>query len=104
MSSRLTPRRLLAAALVVVGLGVASWALHRDLAPRDVSAGGPEPVPAGASPAPSPTHGEHAHGVTRPSPNAGAPTRLVVPALHIDAPVVRIGVTDGTLIPPDDPQ
>jgi LPXTG-site transpeptidase (sortase) family protein len=104
MSSRLTPRRLLAVTLVVVGLVVASWALFGDLAPRDAYAGAPAPAsPDAAASAPTPAP-EQAHRATRPSRNAGVPTRLVVPALHIDAPVVRIGVTDGTLIPPDDPQ
>lgn len=40
----------------------------------------------------------------RPSPAAGEPRRLVLPRLRVDAPVVPIGVTDGTLIPPGDPQ
>jgi LPXTG-site transpeptidase (sortase) family protein len=40
----------------------------------------------------------------RPDPAAGVPSRVLVPALDIDAPVVGIGVTDGVLIPPDDPQ
>jgi LPXTG-site transpeptidase (sortase) family protein len=38
------------------------------------------------------------------TPDAGAPTRLVVPALHVNAPVVPIGATDGVLVPPGDPQ
>lgn len=40
----------------------------------------------------------------KPHPATGAPTRLVVPTLGIDAPVVRAFVEDGTLWPPDDPQ
>lgn len=39
-----------------------------------------------------------------PDPATGTPTRLLVPRLRVDAPVVRIGVTDGVLLPPDDPQ
>lgn len=39
-----------------------------------------------------------------PHPAAGRPDRLVVPELGIDAPVVDIGVVDGTLLPPSDPQ
>lgn len=39
-----------------------------------------------------------------PHPAAGRPTRLVVPKLGIDAPVIGIGVVDGTLLPPSDPQ
>lgn len=40
----------------------------------------------------------------KPDPAAGVPTRIVVPKLHVDAPVVPIGVVDGVLLPPDDPQ
>jgi LPXTG-site transpeptidase (sortase) family protein len=40
----------------------------------------------------------------RPDPATGAPTRLVVPRLRVDAPVVPAVVTDGTLWPPDDPR
>ena len=94
MSSRLTPRRLVAAALVVVGVALACWALLRGPAPRDGYADGPDPVTAGRVVDPVPdAAGEHPHGrdpaVGR---TPGVPTRLVVPALHIDAPVVRIGV------------
>jgi LPXTG-site transpeptidase (sortase) family protein len=39
-----------------------------------------------------------------PSPAAGAPRRLVVPRLGVDAPVVGISAPDGVLVPPDDPQ
>ncbi|MGZ4495187.1 MAG: class F sortase [Nocardioides sp.] len=34
---------------------------------------------------------------------AGRPVRLVVPALHVDAPVVPIGAPGGVLLPPSDP-
>lgn len=40
--------------------------------------------------------------VRRPRP--GVPVRLVVPALHVDAPVVPIGAPDGVLLPPSDPR
>lgn len=40
----------------------------------------------------------------KPDPAAGVPTRIVVPKLHVDAPVVPIGVVDGVLLPPDNPQ
>lgn len=39
----------------------------------------------------------------KPAPAAGRPTRLVVPSLGVDAPVLDIGVVDGALIPPSDP-
>lgn len=40
----------------------------------------------------------------RPPAARGAPLRLVVPALHVDAPVVPIGAPGGVLTPPSDPQ
>lgn len=40
----------------------------------------------------------------QPDPAAGRPTHLVVPSLGVDAPVIGIGVVDGTLFPPSDPQ
>ena len=40
----------------------------------------------------------------RPHPATAAPTRLIVPSLGVDAPVVRAQVSEGTLWPPDDPQ
>ncbi len=39
-----------------------------------------------------------------PHPAAGQPTRLVVPKLAIDAPVIDISVVNRTLTPPSDPQ
>jgi LPXTG-site transpeptidase (sortase) family protein len=38
------------------------------------------------------------------NPHAGPPTRLVVPELEVDAPVIRISAPDGVLVPPADPQ
>ena len=76
-------------------------ALESDREPRPVEvAAGPERAPYLVEPgvvfdaAPDPG----------PDPAAGLPTRLLVPRLGVDAPVVRIGVTDGVLLPPDDPQ
>jgi LPXTG-site transpeptidase (sortase) family protein len=40
----------------------------------------------------------------KPDPAAGRPTRLIVPQLDVDAPVVPIPVNDGILLPPSDPQ
>jgi LPXTG-site transpeptidase (sortase) family protein len=45
-----------------------------------------------------------AAGRPEPDPAAGVPTGIVVPKLGVDAPVVPIGVVDGVLLPPDDPQ
>lgn len=38
------------------------------------------------------------------SPEAGRPTRLVVPRLRVDAPVYPIGTSGGVLTPPSNPQ
>ena len=40
----------------------------------------------------------------KPDPAAGVPTGIVVPKLGVNAPVIPIGVVDGVLLPPDDPQ
>jgi LPXTG-site transpeptidase (sortase) family protein len=38
------------------------------------------------------------------SPHAGVPVRIVVPRLHVDAPVVPISAAGRMLVPPGDPQ
>ncbi len=38
------------------------------------------------------------------APAVGRPVRLVVPRLGVNAPVIDIGVVDGVLLPPSDPQ
>ena len=40
----------------------------------------------------------------RPARAAGRPQRLIVPSLGVNAPVIDIGVVDGVLLPPGDPQ
>ena len=40
----------------------------------------------------------------RPRPAPGVPVRLVVPSLHVDAPVIPISAPGGVLLPPSDPQ
>jgi LPXTG-site transpeptidase (sortase) family protein len=40
----------------------------------------------------------------RPRPAPGVPLRLIVPSLHVDAPVIPIGAPGGVLLPPGDPQ
>jgi LPXTG-site transpeptidase (sortase) family protein len=40
----------------------------------------------------------------RPRPAPGVPVRLIVPSLHVDAPVVPISAPGGVLLPPADPQ
>jgi LPXTG-site transpeptidase (sortase) family protein len=40
----------------------------------------------------------------RPRPAPGVPLRLLVPSLHVDAPVIPISAPGGVLLPPGDPQ
>lgn len=40
----------------------------------------------------------------QPARAVGRPQRLIVPSLGVDAPVIDIGVVDGVLLPPPDPQ
>ena len=92
-------------ALAVVG-GVAVARSAPD-APSARGAAGAEPSPyvvqpavrfeAADSPEPSPAP-PSAH------PAVGAPQRVIIPRLGVDAPVVGIDAPDGVLLPPDDPQ
>lgn len=104
------PRRAggrVTAALVVIGLvlvvigGTAWW-----FQPQT-------PVPVGAEPSAPQVSALSAQDVLEavPLPEAqrvqtepGAPERLEVPALGIDAPVIPIGAPGGVLTPPSDPQ
>lgn len=104
------PRRAggrVTAALVVIGLvlvvigGTAWWFQSQT------------PVPVGAEPSAPQVSALSAQDVLEavPLPEAqrvqtepGAPERLEVPALGIDAPVIPIGAPDGVLTPPSDPQ
>lgn len=43
-------------------------------------------------------------GVGQDHPHAGKPNRISIPALEVAVPVVPIGLTDGRLVPPADPQ
>lgn len=95
------------AALVVIGLilvvigGTAWW-----FQPQT-------PVPVGAEPSAPRVSAPPAQNVLEPVPppkeqrvetEPGAPERLEVPALGIDAPVIPIGAPGGVLTPPSDPQ
>ena len=106
---------LLAAVLVAAGIGLVVAGLELFGPDEDPpSAGEPvadpvtEPVtePVTGPPAtPTEPRSSRPDGEPlRPDPAAGVPERLLVPALGIDAPVVGITVTDGVLVPPDDPQ
>lgn len=85
-------------ALMLAGLGLGWIRGQVDGATARSSSGmGPE-LPAFVV-APSPRLRE---APPTPAPAAGAPRRLLVPAIGVDAPVVPVEVRDGTLFPPDD--
>lgn len=97
-------------ALVVVGLvlvvigGTAWWLQPRTLTPQTAAA----PVPSAVSSSESPPSQVIVEAVPPPQEQRvetepGAPERLEVPALGIDAPIVPIGAPGGVLTPPSDP-
>ena len=90
-------RRGLAAALVVVGVGVASWAV----ADQPRSAAPPSEAPPVLSAEPLTTLEVHP---PRRHPAVGPPERVRIRALGVDVPVIGIDAPDGVLTPPDDPQ
>src|SRR5687768_10949675 len=91
-------RRGLAAVLVVAGVGLASWAVADQ--PADLPRTPPERAPALVT---EPLTRIKAFPPRR-HPAAGVPTRVLVPSMGIDVPVVGIDVVDGVLTPPSDPQ
>ena len=92
----LTSWVLVAAGLVLLLGGVLWW---RTQDPKQVEAGGQDPlaVSTGRTIAPLP---DAKPGSWR----AGAPTRVVIPALGVDAPVLPISTVGNALNPPSDPQ
>lgn len=92
----LTSWVLVAAGLVLVLGGVVWW---RQQEPKQVEAGAQDPlsVSSGTTLAPLP---EAKPGHWRP----GAPTRVVIPTLDVNVPVVPIRTVGDTLTPPSDPQ
>ncbi|GAA1909108.1 class F sortase [Nocardioides marmoribigeumensis] len=99
-------RALLSLALVGGGAGLVGWSVLRDgepradpavVAGRDVVDPDPDPTPAG-------TLRPVTIRALRPDRSMAAPTHVVIPSLGVDAPVVPIGVENGVLIPPGDPQ
>lgn len=89
--------------LVLSGLAVAAvgaWSWHAQ--------DGGDPVAAVADAVSGATGAEEARPAAVPqaepaAPRPGAPRRVVVPALGIDAPVDPVGAPGGTLVPPSDP-
>ncbi len=91
---------LTAAGLLLVVVGLTAWLLQS-----------PTKVPTDVEPlATDPTSGAPDVGAgtliepVRARWEPGAPRQVVVPSLDIRVPVVPIGVTNDTLIPPSDPQ
>lgn len=96
----LTTWLLLVTGLALVVVGAATW-LDRDTdQPVVASTTDDSTTPAGQEVVASPSLPREQRVRTEP----GAPQRLVVPALSIDAPVVPIGAPGGVLTPPADPQ
>ncbi len=115
---RATPRRSRASwVLLVLGVALAvagvllPWSLPQLGGPADGSdrAQAADPPAVGSSRAPFVVEPEvsieaAAEPEPQPAPATGRPTRLLVPRLGVDAPVIDIGVVDGVLLPPSDPQ
>jgi sortase family protein len=88
---------LAAAAVVLVVVGAVAWFSQPG---AGITAGGgarSEAAPAGPGSGTAPE-------ATRARRVPGAPRRVVIPALHVDAPVVAVRAPGGTLVPPSDPQ
>lgn len=79
--------------VLVAGCGAASEAPQ----PEAVPTGDRTTLDAAAPNCVVPEKGE-------PDPNAGKPNRIEIPALGVVARVVPVGLTDGHLVPPSDPQ
>jgi LPXTG-site transpeptidase (sortase) family protein len=86
------------AALVVAGL--AAWFLQSP-SPGAGSAPASSRPPVSAAPT---TQAQEADEPVRARWQPGAPRRVRIPALHVNAPVVPIRAPGGVLIPPSDPQ
>jgi LPXTG-site transpeptidase (sortase) family protein len=103
--SRGSSRRLWLLAIVGLALAVVGIALQ--------PSGADDPPVVTAAEEPSATRGAGPFVVEpnvrmkpakRPAKAMGRPNRLLVPRLGVDAPVIGIGVVDGVLLPPSDPQ
>lgn len=103
-------------AVVALALGLAvllqPWVASVESAqqPQAPSVAGPAPhVPASRGQSALPLRVEPAVRIQAADAEAapfhsGVPVRLVVPALHVDAPVVPISAPGGVLLPPSDPR
>lgn len=97
---------LVACGVLLVGAGLVAWLTQAPPTPP-LEASATRSTQSGSPVAPPP---QVVTGVAaparqqRPPAEAGAPERLVVPDLAIDAPVIPVAAPDGVLTPPDDPQ
>jgi len=96
---------LVAVGLILVVTGGSAWWFQTPTATPQTAA---DPVPSAVSSAEAPTGQQVVEAVPPPQEQRvqtepGAPERLEVPALAIDAPIVPIGAPGGVLTPPSDP-
>lgn len=83
------------------GFALVSWQRPADVVQADHSLGEQSLPEFVAEP---PVMFRKAERPARPHPATGTPLVLRVPQLGVDVPVVKIDVTDGILVPPDNPQ
>ncbi len=91
---------LLVAGIVLVVVGVVGWIQQARDPVQPGSGSAAESTPSGQETADSPDLPDAAPASWKP----GAPRRLLVPSLGVDAPVVPIEAPGGVLTPPADPQ
>jgi sortase (surface protein transpeptidase) len=92
--------RITGAALVLLGMGVALWAVFGGL-----SSNPSETLPQGISNSAPPAlvkapSAIHAQRPVKPPVSRSLPTRIMIPAIGVDAPVGTVGVQDGTVAAP----
>ncbi len=98
-------RAVVALALVGAGTALVGWSVrHDDPPPGPVTVAGPDLVDPDPDPTPAGTLRPVTIRALRPDRATGAPRHVAIPSLGVDAPIVPIGVVDGVLIPPADPQ
>lgn len=91
-------RWLVAIGVLVAAAGVLAWQLQGPAEPASGSAA----TPPGGSESSAPATGTTAKPVPAPW-RPGAPVRVRIPVLGVDAPVQPVGTRDDTLVPPADP-
>ena len=98
-TGRRHPWGVAAVGLVLAAVGAVGWWVQ---SPGDHPAASPAGGTASASAAAPPGGPAPEPVVARRAP-AGSPHRVVIPALHVDAPVVPVHAPGRTLVPPSDP-